>query len=147
MIRSTTVLDDPKMLDLVKKFYPLTSYSKWADFDDETVLELFDSIRRRGLMFVAQEGDDLVGIVAAVAVPFIFNKNITSGHEVIWWVLPEYRKSGIGIQLIKHIDKVAALKGLKSLQMMRLAESSSELDEVFTKLGYKPTEYCFTKVY
>ncbi len=86
MIRTTTLLDDQNIIALCKEFYPYTSYSKWADIDDETVLELIARIRKVGVLFVAEEDGKLVGIMAAIGVPFIFNKYVMAAHEVIWFV-------------------------------------------------------------
>jgi len=147
MIRTTTCLDDQNILTLVKEFYPLTSYAKWAPFDDETVLELIEGLRKKGILFVAEEEGNLVGIIGAVGLPFMFNKYINSGHEVIWWVTPAFRKTDIGSNLKKRADQLAGLKGWKAFRMARLEESSPKLDALFIADGFLPTEHCFTKVY
>ena len=147
MIRTTTVLDDSNLLHLVKEFYPLTSYSKWAPFDDETVSHLFDTLRRRGILLVAEDEGKLIGIIAVIGAPGLFNNALVSGHEIVWWVLPAYRKTSIGIDLLRKASSICSLKGWKSFQMTRLEESDSRLDQVFLAEGFHPTEHCFTKVY
>lgn len=147
MIRTTTLLDDQNIISLCKEFYPLTSYSKWAELDDETVLELIHRIRKCGVLFVAEEEGKLVGIMAAIGVPFIFNKYILAAHEVIWFVSAEHRKTSLGRTLRKRADQMVALKGWKAFQMVRLEESSPKLDLQFVEDGFLPTEHCFTKVY
>lgn len=147
MIRSATLLDTPKILDLVKEFYPLTHYSKIAEFDDETVSGLIDTLKRRGILLVAQQDENLIGIIGFVGVPFIFNSTVTTGHEVIWWVRPEYRNTSVGVSLLTRADQIASLKGWSSLQMMRLDSSDPRIDSVLIAAGFLPTEHCFTKVY
>lgn len=146
MIRAATVLDTPKILELVKQFYPKTSYSKWAPFCDATVTNLIDTLRKRGILLIAQHEDTLIGIVGFIGTPFIFNQDITSGHEVIWWVLPEFQKGSIGSELLVRAEQISQLKGWASLQMMRLESSPAVLDSFLVAHGYNPTEYCFTKV-
>ena len=147
MIRTTTVLDIPKILSLVKEFYPQTSYAKWAPFDDESVTNIINTLRTRGILLIAQKGDEVVGIVGALGAPFMFNSNFVVGHEVIWFVTPAYRKTSVGIDLLKRADQLCGLKGWKAFQMVRLEESSPGLDSVFIASGFQPTEHCFTKVY
>lgn len=132
---------------MTKEFYPYTSYAKWAPYDDETVLALIATVRKKGLLFVAEEDGKLVGIMGVLGVPFIFNSSITAAHEVIWFVSPSYRKSSLGRTLRKRVDQMVALKGWKAFQMVRLQESNPKLDEEFIEDGFFPTEHCFTKVY
>lgn len=147
MIRTTTLLDDQNIIALTKEFYPYTSYAKWAPFDDETVVDLIATVRKRGILFVAEEEGKLVGIMGALGVPFIFNRNIIAAHEVIWFVSAEHRKSSLGKTLRKRADQMVALKGWKAFQMVRLEESNPKLDLQFIEDGFFPTEHCFTKVY
>lgn len=146
MIRHATCLDRAEVLELCREFYPHTSYAKWAPFDEESVLEQIDRCTKTGIMLVAQIEDKLVGIIGMVAGPFIFNKDLISATELIWWIQPEHRKSGLGIELVKRADILRKLKGWKSFQMIRLEESDPRLDEVYVSLGFSPTEHCFTKV-
>lgn len=146
MIRAATILDTQNILQLVEQFYPNTSYSKWAAFDSTTVTLLCDTLRKRGILLVAEEAGQLVGIIGFIGTPFIFNREVISGHEVIWWVLPTHQKSGVGIELLRRADELRQLKGWRSLQMMRLSTSPAHLDKVLEAEGFLPSEYCFTKV-
>lgn len=146
MIRSATLLDIPKILTLVEQFYPQTSYAQWAPFDEETVKELITILCRRGILLVAQVDDSLVGILGVIGMPFIFNKNLISGHEVVWWITPDYRNGSLGKDMLRRVDQIRQLKGWASLQMVRLETSSPVLDRFFKSEGFLPTEYCFTKV-
>ena len=147
MIRSATLLDVPKILDLVKEFYPLTHYSKFAEFDDDTVTNLIDTLKRRGILLLAQQEDEVIGIIGFIGAPFIFNNAVTTGHEVIWWVRPEFRNTSVGVQLLTRADQIASLRGWASLQMTRLESSDPRIDPVLIAAGFLPTEHCFTKVY
>ena len=147
MIRATTLLDIPNILTLTRTFYEQTSYNKWAAFDDESVTTLINALRTRGILFVAQVDDALVGIIGAMSMPYMFNTEFTSVYEVIWYVDPAHRKTSLGIDLLKRADQMCALKGWKSFQMTRLEESSPKLDDLFIAEGFHPTEHSFTKVY
>lgn len=146
MIRHATILDGNEILTLVKELYPHTSYAKWAPFEDETVSNLINKITRTGIMLVAQNDDKLIGVIAVMGVPFLFNTNVIEAVEVVWWVLPEHQKAGIGWELLKRADSIRKLRGWKAFQMGRLEESSAALDKGFINLNFLPTEHCFTKV-
>lgn len=146
MIRHATTLDRDYIVEFVKRFYQQTSYSKVAPFCNETVANLTEHLIKTGIMLLATHEGKLIGILGLAITPFIFNSNYLSCTEVIWYVDPEHQKSGIGVELIQRADKIRQLKGCASFQMVRLEESPAKLDELFLKLGFKPTEYCFTKV-
>ncbi len=146
MIRHATTLDVPYIVEFVKRFYHETSYSRYAPFCAETVAELTEKLSKSGILLIATHEDKIVGILGLVVAPFLFNSNVLTCSEVIWYVTPEQQKSGIGIKMIQRADEIRRLRGCTAFQMMRLEESPSKLDEVFLKLGFHPTEHCFTKV-
>lgn len=148
MIRHATLVDVPYIVELSKKFYPMTPYAKQGEFDEDTVEELTTTLIKRGIMLLAQDDEslELVGILGAIVAPFLYNKMVLGCNEAIWWVLPEYQKAGIGVQLLERADKLRKLRGCAFFQMMRVEGSSQALDTLFIKLGFQPSEYCFTKV-
>lgn len=146
MIRHATSLDAPVIVKLVAEFYPSTHYAKQCEFDHETVLELTLNLIKRGIVVIAEVDGKLVGVLGAMIVPHLFNKEVLGCHEVVWWVLPEYQKSGIGIEMLNRVDQIRVLRNCTYFQMIRLESSSPALDGIFMKLGYAPSEYCFTKV-
>lgn len=146
MIRHATENDVDTLVNMSREFYPQTDYIKFAEFDETTVKILTENIIEHGIYLVGEQEGKIVGMLALILVPFMFNSNIISCHEVVWWVDPNARKSSIGIELIKRGDSIRKLRGAKSFQMMRLATSPEFLDEVFLNLGFKPSEFCFTKV-
>lgn len=146
MIRHATLLDKHDILAMASQFYPSTSYAKWSEMDEETVLTLIENITKTGIMLVAQEEDKLVGFLAIMGVPFLFNSGVIQATEVCWWVAPEHQKNGTGLAMLRRADQVRKLRGWRALQMVRLEESSPKLDQLYLSEGFKPTEYCFTKV-
>jgi len=148
MIRIATLLDVPEIVKLTEQFYPETPY--WTEhkipFDYETVRDLVGNVVKRGIFVVAQQDDRLVGIMGAHVVPFVFNLSYTVCVEAIWWVVPEFRKTGLGVEMIHRVDKLRKLRNCKTFQMMRVAGTNPALDDLLIGLGFKPSEYCLTKV-
>lgn len=146
MIRHATLLDRDAIVTFVKEFYSQTHYAEQIEFDDETVAELTEFLIKTGIVLLATEEENIIGILAAGIRPHVFNKSVSSCHEFIWYVTPAHQKSGLGVALIERADAVRQLRGCVSFQMMRLDNSSPYLDKVFTSLGFKPSEHCWTKV-
>lgn len=146
MIRHASILDKKAIVEFVAEFYPQTHYAKQCEFDAESVEELTDHLIKTGIVLIATVDDSIVGIIGAGIRPHVFNKNVLSCHEFIWYVTPAHQKSGLGAALIERADKLRQLRGCTSFQMMRLDGSSPYLDKLFLSLGFEPSEYCFTKV-
>jgi len=64
----------------------------------------------------------------------------------IYFVLPEYRKGRIGVQLFKEAEKAAKARGVDKVYLG--CKCSEELDrtKIFERLGYSKIEYTFAKV-
>jgi GNAT superfamily N-acetyltransferase len=148
MIRVATLLDVSDIVEMSRQFYPETPY--WLEqkipFDTETVTDLVSFLVKKGIFVVAQEGDKLVGMLGTHVVPFVFNNAELVCVEAIWWVHPDFRKGGIGVDLIKKVDQLRQLRGCKTFQMMRVAGTNPALDKLLIGLGFEPSEYCLTKV-
>lgn len=148
MIRIATSLDVPSIVEMSKQFYPETPY--WThhkiEFCDETVTDLVARLVKMGIFAVAEEEGKLVGMLGTHIVPFLFNAAETVCIEAIWWVHPDFRKGGIGVDLIKKVDQLRKLRGCKTFQMMRVAGTNPALDRLLIGLGFEPSEYCLTKV-
>ena len=143
-IREANKFDLPKVLDLISDFYngvelDLKSYGQ---LDLEYVNKLYHHIvLGGGVAIVAEDGDNLVGIILAVKNPNIFYPDKTVLNELLIYVEPHHRKSSacykmllkykeIGEQLIKD-DKITTYTVTKTEQ----------LDQIkFENLGYRKTE-------
>lgn len=82
------------------------------------------------LEFVAKGGNgiEIGGILAGIG--------YWKGLEIkILWVKEEYRKKGIGTQILKHTERVAVEKGAK-ISMLDTFDFQAE--EFYLKNGYKP---------
>jgi hypothetical protein len=145
-IRHATLADVPQLVSMSNEFYPLTSYSKYAPFDYDTIHDLTVHIVEHGIYLVGECNGEIQGMLALVIVPFMFNRNITTVNEVVWWVNPAAQRVGMGQALVRRADEIRLLRGIKAFQMVRLTTSPKILDDVYLALGFQPSEFCFTKV-
>jgi GNAT superfamily N-acetyltransferase len=82
------------------------------------------------LEFVAKDenGIEIGGILAGLG--------YWNGLEInILWVKEEYRKKGIGTQILKHAEKIATEKGA---EISMLDTFDFQAEEFYLKNGYKP---------
>lgn len=147
MIRHGLISDIPVIMEMAEEFYNTTDYSKFARFDFDTVLALTELIILHNICIVATDDNDkAVGVLGLWLCPFMFNRNVLTCEEVIWWVKTEFRKSSYGIQMIQYADDIRKLRGAVNFRMALLSTSPAGLESVYESLGFNFSEKYFTKV-
>ena len=101
MIRPAVETDIPAIVRMARLFYDTTTYTEITPMDDDTVADLAQQLMG-SVLLVAEQQNQLVGMVGLVIAPFFFNRSILTAHEVVWWVDPGAR---LRIQRCKPRDK------------------------------------------
>jgi len=145
-IREATSLDVSAIVDMSAKFYATTDYRHIADMCADTVEALAKTLITSGIMLVAEDAGEIIGMAGLYIGPFMFNASKTSAYEVVWWVSPDTRGSGAGKELLLAIEPAARAKGCASVQMLALATSPAHTGAMYERLGYGHSETAYTKV-
>lgn len=133
---------------MAEKFWEVSGYGDLIPYDHDSTEEYFRASMNCGLLAVSEQEGQITGFIAGVAAPSMVNRNYLIGAELAWWVEPEYRKSGDGIRLIRHIETKAEDIGCKIWSMMSLeAQAPEEMENLYLKLGYTKAERTYVKVY
>lgn len=148
MIRKATMQDLRRIMEMSHRFYPHTSYAIKSKIPlDDAHLGIFvEGMVENHLVHVAEVDGKVVGLIALIYMPFMFNPDYITAGEVIWWVEPEYWKSGIGRELLLSIDEPCRERGIKHVQMMAMANSTPDAHKLYLTLGYELSEISYTKV-
>ncbi len=95
-------------------------------------------------VIVSIREDNPIGIIVGTASRLPFNSQIQAA-ETIWYVLPEYRSTEVGLALYKAFEYWAINKAKASV-LHTGAPSGSKLNKVFAKQGYSLLEEVYFKV-
>lgn len=69
-----------------------------------------------GSLFVAHDGDNVVGFLAATFLPsHMILGPVPCAMELAWYVLPDYRHRGHGLKLLNEFEAWAKEKGCKHI--------------------------------
>ncbi|KOQ78881.1 hypothetical protein ABW45_04760 [Stenotrophomonas maltophilia] len=126
-------------------FYPTTHYAQWCDMDEETVASLASNLVENHVFFVAEEGEELVGMVGIFIAPFLFNVHVRFGVEVVWWVAPEARGSHVAVSLLNAIEQPLRDAGCDRIQMVHMPNSPPQAAALYERMGYARSEVSYTK--
>jgi GNAT superfamily N-acetyltransferase len=66
----------------------------------------------------------------------------TYATEMIWWVEPNYRKSGAGIRLLRAAERWAKDQGAVALQMIA---PTPEVGQIYAATGFEQIETLYQK--
>jgi L-amino acid N-acyltransferase YncA len=142
-IRPATEADIPAIVAMSACFYETTSYRGFAPFDPDAAEALARHMIADGVMLVA--GDEPVGMVGLMVVPFMFNPAHRVAYEVVWWVNPDAQGLGAGKALLQAIEPACRAKGCTAIQMVHLASSPPQAAALYERLGFAHTESSYTK--
>jgi len=145
-VRHAKLEDVPAIVEMSAKFYATTTYAQWAEFNPETVHDLASNLMENHVMLVAEDGDQLVGMVGLFAAPFMFNSDVCAAYEVVWWVDPDAQGRGAGKALLAAIEPACAEKGCRAIQMVHLSTSPPQAAAIYERTGYRHSESSYTKV-
>lgn len=146
MIRQATIADVSAIVEMARLFYATTEYRKWADFNDETVKNLTETLVKDHVLLVADEDGELKGMVALFVAPFMFNADVTAAYEVAWWVNPDAQGIGVGKALLAAIEPACKARGCTAIQMVHLSTSPPQAAAIYEHMGYAHTESSFTRI-
>lgn len=110
----------------------------------EHLYNLVQKIIQDGTAIVAYNDEDKpVGCIAGVLVPNLFNPQINTLAEIIWYILPEYRGTRIAAMLLKRYTELA--EEIADEATLSLLPSSNVNFRSLAKRGWKQEEFAFRR--
>lgn len=85
-----------------------------------------------------------VAVLGATFLQDPFSGEMTAA-EHFWYVVPEHRKSGIGLQLLDLFEKDAKDKGCSQVVMVHFMHMGAGLQKLYEARGYKALEQTYKK--
>jgi predicted N-acetyltransferase YhbS len=146
IVRPATEADIPAVVAMGAKFYETTSYAAMCDYDRDALVSVARLMLDSGVLLVADDGGELIGMVGMILSPFVLNPQFTVAYEVMWWVSPDARCSGAGAALVREVERVCRAKGADAVQQVTLANSPPVAGIMLERAGYPLTELVRTKV-
>lgn len=149
MIRDARIEDIPQIVLLGEKFYTASHGNSDIPFDRKDVTTmLWDNIHAdQGIMLVEEREGRIVGMICGVIFTWYFNSKYKSGQELFWYVKPEYRRTTVGVRLIKELEQRAKEKGCTTWIMISEYDMGNHdyMDNLYKRMGYRNYETGYIK--
>jgi RimJ/RimL family protein N-acetyltransferase len=109
----------------------------WATYDEEVDKPeaWWRDFIEAGAWFIAHEGDDPVGIAAAIRDPEL---DESDRQLISMWVVPEARNRGIGAGLVDAVMTWAREEGVQELQL-QVTEDNHAAKHLYEQSGFRAT--------
>ena len=132
--------------DLAKEFVKeaLTDYSWGLNEDD--LHETYHLWDKTNWGFLLEDKGEIVGVLAGVVVPHFFDYSNSFFNEFMWYVKPDYRKSGGGIKLYRALEKRCRERGVTRLIFGHTKYLADDFTKLYKKLGFTYLQTHYEKV-
>lgn len=91
-------------------------------------------------VFVGMKDEELVGVIGGVVVPHYLNQTKRTLAEIMWYVLPEFRETRVGLLLMKEYANKAKEFDYATFSLLAGSPIS---DKTLNKFGFKLKERSF----
>jgi GNAT superfamily N-acetyltransferase len=121
--------------------------SEFAEYDMSHMRGFWQSAIDNGIgaIFAAIDCSKVIGGIGMLRHPDIHCGKMTA-VEAFWIVLKEYRKSNIGIKLLREFETWADRNGCKRKGLIHLSDSMPEkLKHLYESMGYRLLESHYIK--
>jgi len=93
---------------------------------------------KTGASFVAQAGEDIVGMILSMRVPELWQPNIIRLRELAWFVNPQYRNTTVGARLFAaYKNKAEIMKNEGKITGFTMTKLHNSDDFDYEKRGFK----------
>jgi hypothetical protein len=148
MIRLADYQDTQIIIDLLAEFLTETSYQQGqaAAKDVEHLAKLTWTVQQHGYIWLAFKKEKPVGLLMAVREPNMWLPRAREFRELVWYVLPEHRKSTIGGRLfLEYCRKGDDLLARKEIQGYFTTQMTTTSPIDLESRGFRLTERSFIK--
>lgn len=139
-VRQATPADLEECLRMGRAF----TKAAGLEADDESMATTLLDLIEGGGLFVA--GSPVVGMAAVLVYQAYFKREHKVAQELFWWVDPQARKAGVGIELLVALEAWAKSQGARELMMIALDSMDAErVAGMYMNAGYLPRERSFVR--
>ncbi len=146
-IHTATHKDVTRMVVYGSQFWTQTRYFKCGiAYDTESVIEMTEQLIDNGIVLYAEDENEIVALMLVIITPCLMNKNYMMAVEWVFYVDPDYRRSGLGVKLIAAAEHILQQRHVKFFTMVSLTHVTPDAaNQLYETLGFEHSEANYTK--
>jgi GNAT superfamily N-acetyltransferase len=119
--------------------------ARYKDIELAPNVEAYAKLEAAGILhcYTARLAGALVGYFVATVVPSLHYRNSLQAHQDVLFVLPEHRRSRVGVRLIRFAEEQLRQAGVQVV--MHHVKVAHDFGPLLERMGYEWVEKMFTK--
>lgn len=145
MIKQMNKFDIPRVIEMLWNYHDSGSIPGLEINDDKSATQVLTVIiAGGGIGLLAEKNDELIGMLLALCVPYMWDKSKLVMTEIAYWVEPEHRGSTAGYRLLKEYLKICdEMKEQGRIHFCTMSQmEGQELN--YSKFGLRPVEHTWS---
>jgi len=146
LIRRAIISDEPMVFEMVRKFYNKAFSEFNVEFKEETAHNIGSELIKNHLVFVACDGDKVIGCIGGFITPSQFDAGSNMFQETLWYIDEAYRTSRDSLRLFSAVEDHCKDNGITHIIMASLGNRRDEsLARFYDRRGYTHFETTYIK--
>ena len=145
MIRLATQADIQAIARMGRSFWAQMPYPD-VPYCPDSAAATCHQMLAQGLLLYGEVDGTPAATAGALMAPLIVNRSYMVAAEILWWVEPGFRQSGIGKEMLTALENAARESGARRLSMMAVESIQIErAAAIYESNGYTLTERTWNK--
>lgn len=137
-----------RLVDYGERFWEETRYFEaGVSYDRDTVTDMTTYLIDEGVVLYAESPEgEIIALMLVIIMPFPMNRNFKAACEWVFYVDPEYRRNGLGVDLLETAELILRQEQVKFFTMVSLVNVTPEAaNKLYEFLGFEHSETNYTK--
>lgn len=144
-IRHATKYDAKNIINMLWHYHDSGDIEGLNIADEQTALRVLTHILAgAGIALVAEKKDELVGMLIAYKVPFLWDNSKFIMNEIAYWVEQEHRGGTAGYRLLKeYVNECEQMKAKEMIANYTISQMEGQTLN-YSRFGFKPIEHTWS---
>jgi predicted acetyltransferase len=144
-IRHATKYDARSIINMLWHYHDSGDIEGLNIADEQTALRVLTHILAgAGIALVAEKNDELVGMLIAYKVPFLWDNSKYIMNEIAYWVELEHRGGTAGYRLLKeYVKECEQMKDDSMIANYTISQMEGQTLN-YSRFGFKPIEHTWS---
>jgi ribosomal protein S18 acetylase RimI-like enzyme len=135
-IREAQPSDIPRISELASRSLVDGPYAGVIQDNPQRAKQFAESVLVNGKILLGEEDGEVIGLLGFITAEHHFSGQKYAA-ELMWYVLPEHRKTGIGLKLLWEAEKQAKAMGAED---MVFTAPNEAVAAIYKRFGYSQLE-------
>lgn len=148
MIREARKYDITRLVEMGRRFHEASDFKEWSEYKAFDVAQVIGRMIEHpdSIVFVAEEGGQVIGAAGAMAYGVWFNAKHKTAQELFWYIDPGHRGHSAPRDLLQALERWAAAQGCRTFEMGAIDSLKGEqVGKLYQRRGYRPKERLYIR--